>query len=217
MLEPDATSVEGLFFRQVSPRHSPLWHKPLPIEPQQQEAQRYNRQGIDYVQYFASSPRAAWAEHVRHEGIKDPVDLEAVRRAIYAAWITEVEIADLSGLEIAEGLEAGLSNALVGDDEASLERARALADDLRLSGYRGLLAPSAALPGSSTLALFGPRSEHITDHPVSTDRAWVASSRVQVVPVATGSPSAVMRVLDAVRHFGDAYSGPDAETDPDRD
>ncbi len=41
------------------------------------------------------------------------------------------------------------------------EHSQRLADDLRAAGYRGVLSPSAALPGATNLTLFGMRFEKV--------------------------------------------------------
>lgn len=43
---------------------------------------------------------------------------------------------------------------LLGDDDASLERCRAVSDAARAQGYRAMIVPSAALPGEKNLVVF---------------------------------------------------------------
>ncbi len=50
---------------------------------------------------------------------------------------------------------------LVDDD---LSRCQLLAEELEAHSYRGVMSPSAALPGSVNLTLFGERREHEVTH-----------------------------------------------------
>lgn len=198
--EAPRISLRATFFRQVSPLYSPLWHRPLPLQPQIQEASRFNWRGTAYVQYLSSTPAGAWAEFIRQFGIEDYKDLAQIRRTFYAFLIDETEIADLTGLESGEGADRRLLAHLTGDRGADLEACRELAEDLANDGYRGLLAPSAALPGARNLALFGPRSEHLVDSFESgTGGPWTSASRIRCLPLARGGPPFPEDLLGEVR------------------
>jgi RES domain len=99
-------------------------------------------------------PMASWAEFIRREEIHDVDQLKEARRNLWRVTVEETEIADLSSFAKIEscGLDAEVA---VGGFSAS----HALADDLCEAGYRGLLAPSAALPGAVNLTVFGERYE----------------------------------------------------------
>lgn len=179
------------------------------MEAQRQEAQRYNRATeSEYTQYLASSPAAAWAEHIRHSEIQELEDFQAIRRVIYGAWIEEEEIADLSTVERADAILPGLGDAVTGDESIHVEMCRDVANDLRGRGYRGLLAPNAAYVGHRTLAVFGARSEHLLDDVPTSGLGWSRSSRIQTTALARGRP-AFDSILSQVRRLGDPYPGPD--------
>lgn len=193
--------LRATFFRQVSSRHSPLWHRPLPLQPQVQEASRFNWRGTDYVQYMASTPDGAWAELIRHFGIEDEDDLARVSRVFYALVVDENDIADLTELDAGRDADRDLLGHLVGDGEADLEACRELADELASDDFRGLLTPSSALPGVHNLALFGPRSEHLVDSLESSEGGpWRARSRIRCLPLALGRPP-YAELLEQVRSF----------------
>src|SRR5699024_5910357 len=101
-------------------------------------------------------PLGAWAELVRYEGIRDAERAQQYRRRLWLVFVREHDIADLSTFERLDacGIDPHVA---VGPHTP----ARALADALREAGYRGLLAPSAALPGATNLTLFGPRFEKV--------------------------------------------------------
>lgn len=209
--KPEKAVREEVYFRQTSPLHAPLWHLPSPIQPAYQPEHRFNEESLEYVQYFASNPEAAWAEHIRAEELHEPEDLLELRRAIYAFSISEHTIADLSDLDKAERCEAGLAEALVGDGHGDLDRCRELALELRDAGYRGLLAPSAALPGATTLALFGPRAELLVDQlPAGTGAGFRASTTIPCVRIAIGAPASTppdaTQLLSKIRHHGEDHS-----------
>lgn len=99
-------------------------------------------------------PTAAWAEFVRREEIRDEDRRRAARRNLWRVTVEEDDIADLATFDRFD--ECGLDPELaVGEWDAS----QRLADELRDTGYRGLLTPSAALPGAANLTVFGERYE----------------------------------------------------------
>ncbi|MBJ7329062.1 MAG: RES family NAD+ phosphorylase [Solirubrobacteraceae bacterium] len=153
--EPERVAGAWWAFRQVAPDWPALYHaagEPLPS----QRSGRWHRQGQGYVQYLALEPLGAWAELVRYEGIRTADRAAQYLRRLWLAYVREEAIADLSTFDRwdACGLDPSVA---VGDHEAC----RALADELRDAGYRGVLSPSAALVGGTTLALFGARYEKV--------------------------------------------------------
>jgi hypothetical protein len=99
-------------------------------------------------------PTAAWAEFIRREEIRDEDRRRAAHRHLWRVTVEEQDIADLSTFEKFEecGLDPGLA---VGIWDTSQRLAGALSG----AGYRGLLTPSAALPGAVNLTVFGERYE----------------------------------------------------------
>jgi RES domain len=160
---PKSISGEWTCFRQVSPEWPPLYHNagvPIP----DQESGRWHRRGEGYAQYVALSPLGAWAECARYFSLRSPFRAREMRRTLWLVLVREERIADLSTFDRYEacGLDPRVA---VGDHATS----QALADELRAASFRGVLSPSAALPGVVNLTVFGERYERV----LRTDlRAW---------------------------------------------
>ncbi len=154
-VEPERISGEWYCYRQVSPDWAPLFHaagEPVPT----QSSGRWHRQGEGYAQYLALEPLGAWAELVRYDGIRGHVRAAQYRRKLWLCFIREDDIADLSTFERYH--DCGLDPSLpVGAHEQSQH----LADELRKTGFRGVMSPSAALVGATNLTLLGARFEKI--------------------------------------------------------
>lgn len=150
-----------IVYRHADPRFPFLW------ESAEQPPARWHGTGEGPVQYFSSTPDAAWAEFLRHEEITDPADVATVSRSLWAIELPDEPLATPS-------LQAAT---LVGGT-ATYPACRDEAARLRASGARGLVAPSAALdrrtgsgyrtdaglrPGprreESVIVLFGPRPD----------------------------------------------------------
>ncbi len=106
------------------------------------------------MQYLALSASAAWCELLRYLSIRTAALAVEQRRHLWVVTVTEQDIADLSTFDA--WTRCGLDPAAAVGEHA---RTQTLADDLREAGYRGVLAPSAALPGAVNLTLFGERYE----------------------------------------------------------
>lgn len=141
-----------ILFRNSDPRAPFLW------EDTDQPAARWHGAGEGPAHYLALTPDGAWAEFLRHEEIRDPVDLEGVERAL---WAIEVPATDTPDVELP-------MRTLLGGT-ASYNRCRVEARRLRAGGARALRAPCAALiPGTSSgwqvdggLIPAAPRNEEI--------------------------------------------------------
>jgi RES domain-containing protein len=109
---------------------------------------RYHRTGAPGVWYGSSQEQAAWAELFRHfaDAGVDPFE---IRRRIGRVHVV-LEVLDLTDNTVQSHL--GINEAdLTGDD---YNLTQAIADSARAAGYQGILAPSAALPGRETIAVF---------------------------------------------------------------
>jgi hypothetical protein len=96
---------------------------------------RWHAAGAGPAHYLATTPEAAWAEHLRHEEITDAADLAGVRRAMWAVSVPDDE--PLTQPRLARvSLVGGLD---------SYPRCQREASRLRGAGATGLRAPSAAL------------------------------------------------------------------------
>ena len=119
-------------FRNADTRTPFLW------ESAEQPAARWHAAGEGPVAYFAETPDGAWAEFLRHEEISDPVDLEGIRRAIWAIELPAPPVA-----------EPRLPVTTLTGGRSSWPACQAAARQIRSRGADGLAAPSAALlPGT---------------------------------------------------------------------
>jgi RES domain len=127
---------------------SPWWAIPSSREG------RFHRAGQDTVQYLSLHPLGPAAEMLRHnvgpEG--DPDDV------ILNLWTAVVDVDEVTRIDFDDCEKYGRTvDDLVGDDYAVTQ---ALADVVRASGATAMVVPSAALPGTHNLILFGVRLLH---------------------------------------------------------
>ncbi len=73
-------------YRHVDPRYPLLW------ESADQPPARWHGPGEGPASYFADTPHGAWAEFLRHEGITEPVDLQGIRRSLWAVDIPDDQV-----------------------------------------------------------------------------------------------------------------------------
>jgi hypothetical protein len=92
------------------------------------------------AQYLATTPDAAWAEYLRHEGISDPLDLPGIERALWAIEVDE-DIMALPSSDLPVPTLLG--------EETTYPDCRAEAQRLRDAGHTGLRAMSAAVDGTT--------------------------------------------------------------------
>jgi hypothetical protein len=156
------------------------------------------------AQYFTLDVASAFAEMVRSENLREFEDARELRVSIWELRIREGAIVDYSSPEKVE--QQGFSwGPLLADEwgDCNAEGRRILA-----AGARGVLAPSAALPGSRALTLFGPR----------TEIAWrIEPSLAIQIParrILRGHPGDGL-VRDT-RFFGDAHPSQDGSVILDR-
>lgn len=152
----------------------PVWHQGRPrndllafTDPATYPG-RYHRTGEPGCWYSSLSERGAWAELLRHWGQEEVSPLEVIRR-VGRARVEDLVVLDLTETAIREQL--GVSEEELTSD--AYDRCQALAEQSRLAGLDGVLAPSAALGGEFTLVVFGhAMSKVVAEH-----------SRVQRPPV----------------------------------
>lgn len=162
----------------------PLWTRPntSPL--------RWNRARQDTTQYLSLSPEGSWAELIRAEGLHTVGELELISMPMWILRVRETGIADYSSPEKAQA--AGFPpQALIEED---YERCQAEGGRLREQGFRGVLAPSAALPGAINLTLFGRRLTVPWDYP----EEQLMASFVRAKRLAVGHPPGELLAL--VRH-----------------
>jgi RES domain-containing protein len=154
---------------------------------------RWNIAGAGTVQYLCLDAEAPYAEKIRHEGLKTEGEAGTYTVALWELEVNEGFVVDYGTFEKAEA--AGFpAEALVDDDH---ERCQKEAQRLIGLGARGVLSPSAALPGSTNLTLFGQRVE------VRWGARPGVSSAVPAQRLATGHPPRAL--VERVRFFGDEH------------
>jgi hypothetical protein len=154
-------------FRQASPRWPALVHEAGAPRPEQ-ESGRWHRRGEGYAQYLSLTAPGAWAELLRYLSIHTAALALEQRRHLWVVTVQDHDVADLA--EFASWTACGLDAATA---VGAHSRSQALADDLRAAGYRGVLAPSAALPGAVNLTLFGERYEWQAPAPNPDPDVWL--------------------------------------------
>lgn len=184
---PDVAPWEGDVYRATT------YDVPLRVSPNRRSG-RWNIAGRDCTQYFCTDAEAPYAEMLRAEQLKTEAEAAMFRTILWQVRVNEGAIVDYSTFERAES--AGFpAEALVDDDH---ERCHAEAEYLKSHGVRGLLSPSAALPGSVDLTLFGPRVE------VEWTTRVQLASMLPVQRLAEGRPPTGLTTR--TRYRGDAHS-----------
>ena len=183
-----SVSLERVVFR-YSNYDTPFWAR------NNRTAGRWHVPADGATQYLALHPDGAWAELIRRENLRSVDELELVRMPMWAAEIHEGSLVDYSTFERAD--VAGFSpDALIDDDYS---RCQAEGGRLRASGYGGVIAPSAALPGAVNVTIFGRRVRSTWGAPTRL------SSSIPACVVAVGAPPPGL--AERTRYFGDAHLG----------
>lgn len=162
--------------RGIEPRYltRKVWHHGSPARgllaclPIARGDGRYHRALGPNTWYASSTERGAWAELLRHHESPDISPFE-VRRRIGRAGVHALAVLDLTDPDVRQTIGV-TEDELRGDD---LTLCQQLADAARAAGFEGILAPSAALRGEHTLAVF-------VD---SLDKVREEHSRIQRPPV----------------------------------
>lgn len=177
----------------VAYRHAgydtPWWANP------NSAAGRFHRANEATTQYLCTHPLGPAAEMLRHNlGPVGAGDADTVRLNL---WAARIETEGLSTVDFDDCATHNITpDELVGDDYAPTQE---LADTLRDYGATGIVFPSAALPGTYNVALFGPRMLH--------PYLWepVVPEEVPTGHVSDGA-TAPAEVAPIVRWFGAAHT-----------
>lgn len=184
---PSVIAWSGLAYRATT-YDVPLW-----VEPNRRDG-RWNIAGHGCTQYFCLDPEAPYAEKLRYENLRSEEEAATFRAALWQARVDEASVVDYSTFEKAEA--AGFpADALVDDDH---DRCRAEAGWLVSHGVTALLTPSAALPGSTNVTIFGPRVE------ISWTTERRLTSQMPVQRLSTGAPP--VGLTSRVRYFDEAHA-----------
>jgi RES domain-containing protein len=126
---------------------------PLRTEPARQPGRFHDEAQAEPTQYLCLHPLGPLAELMRGHSLRRPDQIRHVRARTWALRLTHHGALPEIGFDTAQ--EHGLkARDLVADDHA---RCRRLAERLRRAGTPGIVVPSAALPGTRNVVLFGPR------------------------------------------------------------
>lgn len=158
---------------------------------------RFSRTASSATQYWSLHPLGPLAETLRWRGIRDPEFARELRVRIWAGRIASPP--NLLHVTFDTANDAGIApDALVDDD---YEPCQDWADDLRGRDTSAVIVPSAALPGTENLVLFGPRIRiPFPLEPIDLDL------EVPTDPVAEGS-QAPPDLLRLVRWKGAPHQG----------
>lgn len=155
---------------------------------------RWHSPGDGPTQYLSMSTDGAWAELIRNEQLKTEDEVAMVSVAMWAASVDQGMIVDYSSFEQLKA--AGFDPDAVVDEDH--ERCQREGSRLRELGYSGVLAPSAALPGTLNLTLFGARIASAWNRPP------LLASSVPASVIAKGAPPPGL--LLQVRQIGTAHA-----------
>jgi hypothetical protein len=129
------------------------WRRPLRTEPSRVAGRFHRMTEESPTQYVCLHPLGPWAEFLRASGLRTGEQLALVR---HRTWALRVDLAGLLPIGFDEAGAYGLRPGdLVSDDLRACHR---LADRLRAEGAPGAIVPSAALPGTDNVVLFGERA-----------------------------------------------------------
>lgn len=180
-------SWTGAVYRATS-YDVPLWVNPNRLDG------RWNLAGDGCTQYVCLDSEAPFAEKLRAENLRTEAESRTFSTTLWQLRIDEGAIVDYRTFEQAS--DVGFSpEALVDDDH---ERCQAEAQWLKSLGARGVLSPSAALPGTTNLTLFGPRS------PIAWNTTVKLASSIPTQRLSTGNAPAGL--VSRVRYYGDAHA-----------
>lgn len=170
------------------------YDEPLWVNPNRRDG-RWNFAQDGCTQYMCLDAEAPFAEMLRGEDLRTEEASRMFRTVLWQLRVDEGAIVDYSTFEKAE--EAGFPpGALVEDDH---ERCQKEAARLRARGARGLLSPCAALPGSISLMLFGPRS------PIGWNTTVKLASSLPAQRLSEGH--APQGLVARVRYYGQSHAG----------
>lgn len=140
------------------------WDTPLWALPNRSPA-RYNDADQGRTQYLALHPLTPWAEIARNQERVSADELSELRLPVWALRIILDSEPERIGFDEAARWGLGAEE-LVADDHGACRR---LAERLRsdAAAPKAIIVPSAALPGTENLVIFGPRVRlGYLDHPI---------------------------------------------------
>jgi hypothetical protein len=125
---------------------------PLRTEPARQPGRYHSGAEESPTQYLCLHPLGPFAEFLRGHDLRSPDQVRQVRQR---TWALRLDLDDLPEATFANAHEFEVDpDGLVSDDPRECRR---LALGLRESGVPGVVVPSATLPGTRNVVLFGAR------------------------------------------------------------
>ena len=174
------------------------WDEPFWVN-ENRGARRYNKAFTGPVQYWSLHPLTPWAEILRGQGIRAPEDVAELRQRLWVARFELEPDAVTFDAATSYGLEP---QHLINDDYGACQAfgARRLQD---FALPNAIVVPSAALPGTKNLVVFGPLvGSPYSAEPLSAEDAPAALAADHARPPDT--------LLPLVRHFGEPHAEYDA-------
>lgn len=173
------------------------WDTPLRVN-QNRSPGRFNDAGSSATQYLCLHPLGPWAEYLRANELRDLDRLAEHRLRI---WALRIQLADVARIDFHNAGEYELHEPgdLIADDHSAC---RALGERLRTDpgGPKAICVPSAALPGTENIVIFGER--------VQIPYSWSPISAVDIPACVIAERSQPPPgVVSLVRYAGDAHPG----------
>lgn len=129
------------------------WDTPLRVNPNR-SAGRYNHAGSPATQYVGLHPLTPWAEYLRSNDLRD---IESLAERRLRIWVLQLDLSPAVEIDFDNAGDYGLRpDDLVDDDHRVCQE---LGDRLRSDPTlpETLIVPSAALPGTKNVVIFGER------------------------------------------------------------
>ena len=168
------------------------WDEPFWVN-ENRWARRFNKPFMGPVQYWSLHPLTPWAEILRGQGIRTPEEIAEIRQRL---WVARFEV-DADHLTFDTAATFNLEpEQLIDDDYGACQELGERRLNLELPN--AITVPSAALPGTKNLVVFGPlvRSPYSTEALSPDDvPASIAADHAR--------PPESLRPL--VRHVGDPH------------
>jgi len=171
------------------------WDTPLRVNPNR-SAGRFNRAGSPATQYIGLHPLTPWAEYLRFHDLRRADELAERRLTI---WALRLDLDSAAAIGFDNASDYKLQPPELVDDNH--EACQDLSDRLRsdAAAPKTIIVPSAALPGTQNVVIFGER--------VAIPYQWPPIDEVDLpVCVVAGRAVPPPTLVDHVRFRGDGHA-----------